>query len=238
MTGSDPAGTASDPARPSRLGFLGGTFDPIHLGHLTLARWARDCLALDRVILIPSGHSWQKSDSGAPREQRLEMVRLAVQRDPTLGVDDIEIRRRGPSFTIDTVIELRRRHGPEPALVWLLGSDQFHNLPTWHRYQELTDHVHLAVTRRERIELSNFSPAVEALLAAHGQPTLPDRPSGAIVFFRMPPVPVSATALRRALAAGEHPRELVDPGVLDYIERNGLYRPAPDRSETGSSPPS
>ncbi|MCC7483315.1 MAG: nicotinate-nicotinamide nucleotide adenylyltransferase, partial [Hyphomicrobiales bacterium] len=120
-----------------RIGLLGGTFDPIHVGHLALAHAARDALRLDEVRLVPTGRSWQKAGAGAGVAARLAMVRRAVSAIPGVVVDDRETRRAGASYTIDTLIELRAELGAEPALVLLLGSDQLRNLATWHRYREL-----------------------------------------------------------------------------------------------------
>jgi nicotinate-nucleotide adenylyltransferase len=207
-----------------RLGLFGGTFDPIHVGHLALARAALDALALDELRLIPTGRSWQKAQAGASAEQRVQMARLAVADDPRFVVDDREARRPGLTYTVDTLRELRGEVGAECALVLLLGSDQLHNLPTWEGWESLLDYAHLAVTQRERIALAGFPAAVEALLARHGRDALPDAPFGSVVFFGMPPVPVSATALRRQLASGQMPLELVPPAVLDYIRSHHLYR--------------
>ena len=210
-----------------RIGLLGGTFDPVHVGHLALARAAREALQLDELRFIPTGRSWQKGGAGVDAAARLEMVRLALASAPAFVVDDREVRRPGASFTIDTLIELRAELGAEPALVLVLGSDQLRNLATWHRYDELLRHAHVAVTQRGAHPIDGLDARVEALLAAHGRDALPDAPAGAIVFFRMPPVPVSGTALRERLARGERPAELLPPGVLDYIERHRLYRAAP-----------
>ena len=206
-----------------RIGLLGGTFDPIHVGHLALARAARDALRLDEVRLLPTGRSWQKAGVVADATQRLEMVRLALQGEPGLVADERETRRGGPSYTVDTLAELRAELGPEPALVLLLGSDQLRNLNTWHRWQALVSLAHLACTQRERVSLADLPAEVEALLQSHGAQALPDAPAGAIVLFSMPPVPVSATALRAQLARGERPDGLVPPAVLDYIESQRLY---------------
>lgn len=210
-----------------RIGLLGGTFDPIHVGHLALARTARAALALDAVRLLPTGSSWQKRGVVASAEQRLEMVRLAIAGEAGLVADDREIRRAGATYTVDTLAELRAELGPEPAIVLLMGSDQLLNLPTWHRWRELTDFAHLACTQRERVRLDVLPPEVEGLVQAAGRDRLPDAPAGAIVFFSMPPVPVSATALRAQLARGERPAELVPRPVLDYIDSLQLYRQAP-----------
>lgn len=213
-----------------RIGLVGGTFDPPHFGHLALARSARDALRLDEVRLIPTGRSWQKDDPGASPEQRLEMTRLALRDvSPAEGllVDDREIRRGGPTYTVDTLLDLRAELGPEPMLVLVLGSDQLRNLPTWHRWRELFDHAHVAATQRERIGLDALPDAVEAALEQRGRDALPDTPAGSIVLFRMPAVPVSATALRAQLGRGERPDGLSPPPVLDYIDSNRLYRRLP-----------
>lgn len=222
------------PAR-ARIGILGGSFDPIHVGHLALGRAACDALRLDRLLVIPTGSSWQKAGDGStrtPAADRLAMARIAVDHpeSPVRGsrcpweVDDIEARRDGPSYTVDTLRALRQRIGDEPALVLVLGSDQVHNLPTWHRWQELLTLAHIATTQREQVPLHGLPPPVENLLAERGRDALPDAPGGNIVLFRMPPVAVSATVLRRQLAHGEMPRELLPPGVPEYIESRGLYR--------------
>jgi len=141
-----------------------------------------------------------------------------------LLVDDREVRRSGPTYTVDTLTELRRELGPQPALVLVLGSDQLHNLATWHRWQELFGLAHVAVTQRERISLSGLPESVQTELDARGKEALPDAPSGAIVFFRMPAVPVSATVLRAQLARNEPVSGLTPTAVLDYIAAHGLYR--------------
>jgi nicotinate-nucleotide adenylyltransferase len=210
-----------------RIGIVGGTFDPPHVGHLALARAARDAWSLDEVRLMPTGRSWQKAGAGASGAQRLDMVRLALEGvapGERLVVDDREVRRDGPTYTVDTLRELRAELGDEPMLVLVLGSDQLRNLHTWHRWRELFDLAHVVATQRERVPLDALPPELEAELAARGGDALPDAPAGAIAFFRMPPVAVSATALRAQLGRGERPAGLSPPAVLDYIETNGLYR--------------
>lgn len=210
------------PAR-RRIGILGGTFDPIHVGHLALARSARAALALDEVRFIPTGASWQKGSVVADAGQRLEMVRLAVADVAGFRADDRETRRSGPSYTVDTLTELRAELGPDPALVLLLGSDQLRNLPTWHRWRELVSLGHIACTQRERVSLQDLPPEIEELLREHGRQALADAASGSVVLFSMPPVPVSGTALRAQLARGERPAGLLPPAVLEYIESRKLY---------------
>lgn len=226
-----------------RIGLLGGSFDPIHVGHLALGRAAAIALPLDEVRLIPTGQSWQKAPDQTPAPDRLAMTRIAVDSiDARRGrgegqqqgreghepgarwtVDDIEVRRDGPSYTIDTLIELRRRLGPEPALVLVLGSDQIRNLSTWQRWRELLDHAHIAVTRREQVPLTDLPPEIDAWYGEHGADSLGDAPAGRVVSFRMPAVAVSASGIRQQLLRGEDPGELLPPGVFDYLRRHRLY---------------
>lgn len=216
-----------------RIGLLGGTFDPPHVGHLALARSARDAMGLNEVRLIPTGQSWQKPNARTAASDRLAMVHCALQGvGPAEGLvaDDREVRRSGPTYTVDTLAELRKEVGPEAALVLILGSDQLHNLASWHRWRELLDLAHLAVTQRERVALSGLPEPVQALLDTHGQDALPDAPAGAIVLFRMPAVPVSATVLREQIRRCEPVSGLTPPAVLDYIAAHHLYRAGPPSS--------
>ena len=206
-----------------RIGLLGGSFDPVHVGHIALARAAQSALLLDEVRFIPAGIAWQKGGAVASAGDRVAMLQLALGSEPGWIIDHCELQRPGASYTIDTLLELRAALGPEPALVLLLGADQFRNLPSWQRFGELPTHCHLAVTQRAPRQLSDLPEPLEALLAARGSDALPDAPAGSIVFFNMPPVPVSSSGIRAQLAAGQQPAELLPPGVLDYIEGKHLY---------------
>lgn len=206
-----------------RIGLLGGSFDPVHVGHIALARAAQSALLLDEVRFIPAGIAWQKGGALAGAGDRVAMLRLALGAEPGWVIDQCELRRPGASYTIDTLLELRAALGAEPALVLLLGADQFRNLPSWQRFGELLAHCHIAVTQRAPRQLAELPAALEALLAERGSDALPDAPAGSIVFFNMPPVPVSSSGIRAQLAAGQQPAELLPPGVLDYIEHKRLY---------------
>ncbi|MBP8310283.1 MAG: nicotinate-nucleotide adenylyltransferase, partial [Burkholderiaceae bacterium] len=200
------------------IGLLGGTFDPVHVGHLALAHSACVAFKLDEMRLIATGAPWQKSGVIASPVQRLAMLRLAIAGDPRLQADPREVERAGPTYTVDTLAQLRAELGPEVSLILILGSDQLRNLASWHRWRELLQHAHLACTQREQVPLADLPAPVEALVQAHGAQALPDAPAGSIVFFTMPPLPVSATSLRQALARGERPADFVPPAVFDYIE--------------------
>ena len=217
-------------SRRARIGLLGGSFDPIHVGHIALGAAADAALALDELRFLPAGLAWQKQQpAGQPQRtaagHRLEMARIALANCAPAHwrVDDIEVARSGPTYTVETLEALRSALGPEVTLILILGSDQFRNLATWHRWRELLDHAHLAVTTRERVTLENLPLEIDALLADHGAQTLADAPAGTIVTFTMPPVAVSATGIRRQLSRGEEPVGLLPAGVIDYIRANQLY---------------
>jgi nicotinate-nucleotide adenylyltransferase len=221
------------PKARSRIGVFGGSFDPVHVGHLALARSAAEAFDIDRMIVVPTGNSWQKTGTvraQTPAMHRLAMIQIALRplsepraRGGEWVVDDLEVRRPGPSYTIDTLQTLRSRLGPEAALILILGSDQMRNLHTWHRYRDLLAFAHIAATQRERVPLAGLPEPVEHMVAQAGRQSLPDTPSGSIVFFQMPAVAVSATVLRQQLGRGEMPEELLPPGVSDYIRQHHLY---------------
>ncbi len=195
---------------PLKIGLFGGSFDPPHLGHLALARQARDQLALDEVRWVPAGHPWQKAGQAlAAGAHRLAMVTAMVGAEPRMVVDDVELRREGPSYTIDTVEALRRRL-PGATLFLVLGQDQYTRLPTWHRWRELLSAVTLAVAGRGG---APPQPPPELVAVWHR-----------IVVLDLPPVAVSSTAVRAAAAAGADLRALVGDAVAGYIDRHGLYR--------------
>lgn len=190
--------------RAARLGVFGGTFDPPHLGHLVAASDACQALALDRVLWIPSAvppHKVQTVQASA--RDRLAMVRAAVAGDPRFEVDPLELERSGPSYTADTLRALRERH-PGAALFFLTGADNVAELPGWHQPDEILRMARLAVVTR-----------------AGDHAVLPAGWNAEVV--RITRVDVSATEVRRRVAAGETIRYLVPEAVRAHIERAGLY---------------
>lgn len=209
------------------IGLLGGTFDPIHIGHLRPAIEARDAIGLAEIRLIPNNIPPHRANPFCSSEQRLAMVKLAAAENAGFVVDERELRRDTPSWTIDTLIELRQAL-PDTPLCFLMGMDSLLGLPGWHRWQELLDHAHLVVSVRPGWQ-PDYPREVAELLARHhtmDATALHRRLAGHIWLADNQPIELSATRLRALLAAGEDPRYLLPPSVADYIRQQGLYQPS------------
>ncbi len=215
-----------------RIGLLGGTFDPIHIGHLRAALEVAEQFALDELRLIPSARPPHRGTPQVSAQARLDMVRLAVADVPPLTVDDRELWRDKPSWTIDTLESLRAELGAEVQLLLLVGWDAFCGLPTWHRWQELLDHCHILVLQRPDAG-SEAPDALRNLLAARSvaDPQALKGPAGQIAFVWQMPLAISATQVRERLGSGRSIRFLVPDAVLAYIHAHGLYRAIPSTQE-------
>ena len=213
------------------LGLLGGTFDPVHYGHLRLADDVRTALALPEVRLIPAGDPPHRSAPHASASDRLAMLELARMEFPGLTIDPREIHRRGKSYTVLTLEELRDEDSRRPPL-WIIGADSLIGLPHWHRWRELFNLAHLVVAERPGVPLESALP--NALVPEWNARLISDaallrsRPSGAIYRQRVSPQPISASAIRAAIARGGDSiaavQGLLPDSVLAYIGRHGLYR--------------
>jgi nicotinate-nucleotide adenylyltransferase len=187
------------PKNKKRIGIYGGSFDPIHHGHLILARDALEQLELDQLIFVPANVSPFKNRTVASPEMRLSMLRAAVKDEPNLAVDDCEVRRAPPSYSIDTVNEIRARE-PNAELVWLIGEDHVDDLPKWHRFDELQRLVRFAVLARSGNE------------ADHDYQIICRK------------IDISGTDIRKRVASGRPIRYLVPPAVEEIIRQGNLYR--------------
>ncbi len=214
--------------------FYGGTFDPVHNGHLAIARAARDELDCS-VRLMPAADPPHRAPPGADAGQRAEMLDLAVSDQPGLRVDRRELRREGRSYTIDTLRELRAEFGPDMPIALLVGADSFVGLPTWREWEALFDFAHFVVAPRPGSPLDgDLSPELTA--AAAGRWTdwpgiLKTTPAGRLFLLNEPLHPESASDIRRRIAGGEPWQGLVSPAVAGFIAQSGLYsQPAPEPS--------
>jgi nicotinate-nucleotide adenylyltransferase len=209
------------------IGIMGGTFDPVHFGHLRLADEAAEILGLECVRWIPAGQPSHRNAPIAGAADRLEMVRLAIARNPIFELDDAEIRQKTPSYTVETLERLRREFGAERAIVLLLGTDSFRNLTTWERWRDLFELAHIFVGLRPGHSLTPGG--MPAALAAQWRkrPGTPEEilasPAGRVVIYATTALDISASAIRAHFAQGLSPRYLLPAAVLEYIASHGIY---------------
>ena len=212
------------------IGILGGTFDPIHYGHLRPAAEVRTALGLSEIRVIPAAQPPHRRPPVASAAQRLRMVELAVAAMPGFVIDDREYRRGGPSYTVLTLESLRAEFGARP-LCLLMGMDAFADIESWHQWSRLPVLAHLVVMPRPGSPL----PARESDLPnwarariARSPRALAAQPAGGILFQPVTPQDISATRIREAIAAGEDVRAWLPPAVWQYIDTHNLYRQASD----------
>lgn len=212
------------------LGILGGTFDPVHYGHLRLAQEAAGKLKLERVRFVPSGTPPHRPTPGTPAADRLAMVRLAVAGNALFEVDDRETRRSGPGYMVDTLGELRREAGADRPLALLLGADAFLDLATWSRWHGLFDLAHIVVAHRPGFPVDTWQDRMPQPLAREYTSRLMQQPlavhlapAGGIAVVAIAALDISATMIRECLGADASPRYLLPDSVLDYIQTHTLY---------------
>jgi nicotinate-nucleotide adenylyltransferase len=219
---------------PSRIGLLGGTFNPVHNGHLAIARQTREALQLDCVVLIPTGDPPHKPlEHLAPAKNRYEMVRLAIGSDPSLSISDVDVRRSGKSYSIDTVRLLQQQYGAETALYFLIGLDAFLELPTGRDPETLLTLCSFVVLSRPGLSFQALS-ALQ-LIPRIPQASLVDLDAGrsvrldvalgqqSLICLRLPPSDVSASDIRAKIAQGVPTANLLPPAVESYILQHHIY---------------
>lgn len=204
------------------LAIFGGTFDPIHLGHLCVAWEASELLDAD-VLMMPSGIPPHRPPPIASAAQRLAMLEVALRGQSRLILDGRELTRSGPSYTVDTLAELRGEHGDRPVVL-LLGADAFAGLPDWHGWRRLFDLAHIGVLSRpgEQTVLPEELQRETADRWVENPAALPAAPAGRVVALSVTPLEISATRIRELIAAGREPRYQLPSGLLD---RAGLLAP-------------
>ncbi|QWE17080.1 nicotinate (nicotinamide) nucleotide adenylyltransferase [Polynucleobacter sp. AP-Nino-20-G2] len=225
---------------PKKIGILGGTFDPPHLGHLKLATHFAKTLHLDALLLVPSGEPWQKGTGITPAETRFQLTEAAgidlaraflYLKIPTqIGIDRIEIERAGPSYAIDTAKALKERFGAQANLIWLMGADSLIKLPTWNSWKQLLEYVNFAVASRPQHDISvEMSAEIAQLLAKHqciDANTLEKSLHGLIYLDNSLSVDLSSTELRNQLKSPSRSSvatEQIPSHALEIIANLGLY---------------
>jgi nicotinate-nucleotide adenylyltransferase len=211
------------------LGLFGGAFDPVHFGHLRLAMELREAFGLARVVFLPTGQPWQRGRATfASGADRVAMLRLATAGEPAFSVDDREVRREGPTYSIDTLEEVRAEVGPEQPLVFLIGTDAFAKIETWRRWESLFELAHFAVAVRADDEAwpSRGPGAVPRALGPRMTTRLGDilkSPAGRIMTFPMTPLAISSTAIRALVRSRSSIRYLTPDPVVEHIQSHSLY---------------
>lgn len=213
------------------IGIFGGTFDPVHYGHLRLAEEVVETAKLAEVRFFPSGTPPHRARPGAEPRDRVAMARLAIAGNERFTVDERETHRSGPGYTYDTLTELRGEFGKQHSLVLMLGADAFLELATWHRWRALFDLAHIVVAYRPGFPIDTWQsrmpePLAQEYAARYMQQPLALHlaPAGGIAAVSMTGLDISATFIRTAVHAGSSPRYLVPDAVLDYIRTHDLYR--------------
>ncbi len=211
------------------IGLLGGTFNPIHFGHLRMAEELAEALKLNQVRFIPSANPPHKETPAINAQQRAAMVQLAIHENPTFVLDSRELSRDGASYTIDTLTSLRDELGAQVSMTLFMGSDAFTQFDTWHRWQEIIEYCHIALVQRPQLrgEQNRLSKTLETFLHHHyseNSDDLQGTASGIITMRKITALDISSTAIRHALEHGHSVRYLMPESVIDYIERHQLYR--------------
>lgn len=207
------------------LVIFGGTFDPVHFGHLRPAQEIAEALDVPELRLVPAQVPPHRGDPGASAAHRVAMLECALAGQERLVIDRRELERDGPSYTVDTLTALRREH-PDRPLAMVVGEDAFASLTQWHRWSELTELAHLVVMTRPgapRIldaALENLS----ARCRVDEATALREAPAGRLLALEVTQLDISASAIRELVGAGRDPRWLLPDAVLDYIRDHGLYR--------------
>lgn len=198
------------------IGVLGGTFDPIHIGHLKVAEEAVTRLDLPRILFMPAGQPWLKLNNAnaiSPVQHRLEMVRLGLSGNPRFKLSTLEIERSGPTYTVDTIAQLQSQLGAGDEIFFILGWDNLNQLPQWHQPQRLIEMCRLVAVPRVDFPLPDL-PALEKELPGI---------SARVILFDKPRIDINASEIRRRAAEGLSISEFVPAPVERYIKEHGLY---------------
>ena len=203
------------------IGILGGTFDPIHYGHLRSALELKELFELDHVRLIPCAQPVHRDSPTATATQRLEMLQLAVKNQTDLIVDNQELQRAGGSYTFDTLTALRSNY-PKVPLLLFIGSDAFNDFTTWFRWKELFNLAHVVVITRPNATLNPLNEFFKTHLT-NDKKILKQEVAGLLFFQQITQLEISATAIRGMIATRKNPRFLLPDAIIDYIYQHQLY---------------
>ncbi|RYY74228.1 MAG: nicotinate-nucleotide adenylyltransferase [Gammaproteobacteria bacterium] len=208
-----------------KIGIFGGTFDPIHMGHLRMALELKQRLKLDEMRLLPAHQPPHRDAPKVSSTQRAEMLRIALKDCPDLRLDERELQRNKPSYTYDTLQELRKEFVDDVSLALCMGADAFANLPKWYRWSELIELAHIVVIARPGWDIPVAGEARDFLdQHLNTSESLDSEPSGSVVFQSLSLLPISATGIRELIQTGESAQFLMPDAVWSYICTHSLYR--------------
>lgn len=197
-----------------RVGVIGGTFDPIHIGHLIIAEEARVRLNLEKVVFVPAGLPPHKIENHvSPAEHRLEMVKLAIADNPYFSLSLVDVERFGPSFTVETIELLRQEWGPQAEIFFIMGQDSLVDILTWHKPQRLINLCRIVALSRPgfRVDMEELEKSLQGA-------------SSRIILLNSPEVAISSTDIQRRVREGLPIKYQVPEAVEEYIYKHGLYR--------------
>ena len=198
----------------NKIGIMGGTFNPIHIGHLLMAQWAKESADLDEILFIPTGNPYMKAGSGVlDGKIRLEMVRLSIDKEESFSYSDIEIKRSGNTYTYETLQELKETY-PDAKLYFIVGADSLYSFERWVHPESILKNCVLMAAARNGAKMDELDQKRNELMQRFG---------GEIRLFDFPAIDVSSTMVRNRVAEGKSIRYLVTDQVCDYIKANGLY---------------
>jgi nicotinate-nucleotide adenylyltransferase len=208
---------------------LGGSFDPVHNGHVALGDYFSKLLIPDELRIVPAGNPWQKNNLQATPEQRVDMLRCAFERQTVpVNIDLQEIRRQAVTYSIDTLRAIRAELGPDASIAFLIGADQLQRLNTWKEWHQLFDCAHICAASRPGFAVDATQMPADVAREFSRRAATPEQlrntPHGLTCLATNLAVDVSATEIRALLLRGERPDSLMPPGVLDYIKLHHLYR--------------
>ena len=211
------------------IAVLGGSFDPVHNGHVALGAYFARLLQVDQLRIIPAGNPWQKHGLHASPEDRVAMVRGAFVDLPVpVVIDAQEIRRASATYTIDTLRALRAELGSEASIVFLIGADQLQHLESWQEWREMFDFAHICAASRPGFAIDGeqvSAPVREVFASRSGSiAAIRDQAHGLSFLAHDLAIDISATEIRAQLQRNQRPEKLVPEGVLDYIEQHNLYK--------------
>ena len=206
------------------MALFGGTFDPVHYGHLRCADEVRQTLGLKTLYLLPAGSPPHRGQPQATVEQRLQMLQLACQEFPSLKIDDRETRRHGPSYMVDTLQEIRTSHGDQPILL-LIGQDAANLLQTWYQWERLFELASLVILTRPGSH-SRYTPEVAEQMRSRSVKAVHDllnSTSGSVFHLQVESIDVSASKIKDYIRSGQDPGPMLPAAILEYIRQNRLY---------------